>query len=58
MVVKLLLAAVVGPICCRPVTVKMGRVEGKALCGAPGMVMPPFCSEDWFTSRRVQPKRA
>ena len=35
-----------------------GSVDGKALCGAPGMVMPPFCSDRWFTSRRVNPKRA
>ena len=52
-VVKFEFAAVVGPICCKPVTVKIGSVEGNELAGAPGIVMPPFCSEVWFTSRRV-----
>ena len=36
----------------------MGSVEGNELAGAPGMVMPPFWSDVWFTSRRVYPKRA
>ncbi len=44
-VVKFVLAALVGPICWNPVTVKIGSVEGKVLTGAPGIVMPPFCSD-------------
>ena len=44
-VVKFEFAEVVGPICWKPVTVKMGRTEAKELSGRPGVVMPPFCSE-------------
>src|SRR5437879_10219971 len=44
-VVKLELAAVVGPICSRPVTVKIGMTDAKELAGRPGIAMPPFCSE-------------
>jgi len=35
-------AAVVGPICCCPVTVKIGSTELKEFVGKPGIVIPPF----------------
>src|SRR5215472_5869946 len=44
-VVKFELAAVVGPICWNPATVKMGRTELNELLGSPGIVIPPFCKE-------------
>src|SRR5215831_9838965 len=45
-VVKLEFAAVVGPICWNPATVKIGRTEPNELVGSPGIVIPPFCKED------------
>ena len=41
-VVKLELAAVVGPICWSPVTVKIGSTDAKEFAGSPGTVIPPF----------------
>src|SRR5262249_12781975 len=38
-VVKLELAAVVGPICWNPATVKIGRTEPNELVGSPGIVI-------------------
>src|SRR5215469_3935230 len=44
-VVKLELAAVVGPICWKPATVKIGSTEPNELLGRPGMLIPPFCKD-------------
>ena len=44
-VVNLELAAVVGPICWNPATVKIGNTDPKEFAGRPGTVIPPFCSE-------------
>src|SRR5215471_8077322 len=41
-VVKLELAAVVGPICWNPATLKIGKTEEKEFGGSPGTVIPPF----------------
>src|SRR5258706_3878622 len=41
-VVKLELAAVVGPICWNPATAKIGRTDEKELDGRPGTAIPPF----------------
>ena len=41
-VVKFELAAVVGPICWSPVTVKIGSTELNEFAGKPGIVIPPF----------------
>ena len=41
-VVKLEFAAVVGPICWSPATVKIGSTDAKEFAGRPGTVMPPF----------------
>ena len=35
-------AAVVGPICWSPATVKIGNTDPKELPGSPGTVIPPF----------------
>ena len=35
-------AAVVGPICCSPDSVKIGSTELKEFVGKPGTVIPPF----------------
>ena len=59
-------AAVVGPICWKPVTVKTGNVDANEFEGTPGTTMPglseelfaELCNEDWSTERRVYPKRA
>src|SRR3954467_6891518 len=45
-VVKLEFAAVVGPTCCSPATVKIGSVEPNELAGNPGTAIPPFWRED------------
>src|SRR5215510_2546170 len=44
-VVKLELAAVVGPICWNPATVKIGSTEPNEFAGSPGIVIPPFWRE-------------
>ena len=41
-VVKLEFAAVVGPICWSPATVKIGSTDAKEFAGRPGTVIPPF----------------
>ncbi len=41
-VVKFEFAAVVGPICCSPDSVKIGSTELKEFVGKPGTVIPPF----------------
>ena len=41
-VVKLEFAAVVGPICWNPATVKIGNTDPKEFSGRPGIAMPPF----------------
>src|SRR5215469_9031137 len=56
-VVNLEFAAVVGPICWSPVTVKIGRTDENWLGGRPGTVMPLSCSDVWFRSRREYPTR-
>src|SRR5262249_12711279 len=45
-VVKFEFAAVVGQICWKPATVKIGRTEEKEFAGRPGTVIPPFWRED------------
>src|SRR5713101_3941153 len=57
-VVNLLFAAEVGPTCWYPATAKIGRTDANEFVGRPGTVMSPFCSDVWFRSRRVYPKRA
>ncbi len=41
-VVKLEFAAVVGPTCWNPATVKIGSADPKEFTGRPGMAIPPF----------------
>src|SRR2546425_10452307 len=56
-VVKLEFAAVVGPICWKPATVKIGKTEPNEFEGSPGTVIPPFWREAWYRSRLEYPKR-
>ena len=41
-VVKREFAAVVGPICWKPATVKIGSTDAKEFAGKPGTAIPPF----------------
>src|SRR5215510_10725381 len=41
-VVKLEFAAVVGPTCWNPATVKIGSTDPNEFAGRPGIVIPPF----------------